>query len=361
MVTMNDIAKKAGVTRQAVSSVLNDPENSRVSAVMKEKIFRLVREMNYIPNTAAKILKGGSSGSIGLLGQVSSFGVQASRISELGKQLRKYNYDMLLNDCPFGDGSDEELVNGIRTLEMKGIDGIIIFSSRGKWFDGYRPNVPFLLYSHDNLEGYDIGVDDELGGYMAARHLLEHGHRNIAYLCIRTYQLNSARRLGWQRACEEAGCYNPEHCLVTADWNGETAPLVDELKKKKITAVFAFNDHLAGRFMSMLFSHGLRVPEDIALIGYDGQSFCDFCRTPLATIVQPVRKQAELGIEMLLERMKSGSMPPEPEYRNVEPFLYCSASCGCHSSALDRLYTLNTYSTLEMDYKMNFDIDIFKQ
>jgi hypothetical protein len=110
--------------------------------------------------------------------------------------------------------------------------------------------------------------------------------------------------------------------------------------------------------MSALRQHGVNVPDDIAIIGFDGSSFADFCPVSLTTVVQPIRQQADAVTELLLARVENGEVRFSPAGISIAPLLYRGASCGCAARTADKLYRINSPNTLELDYRLNFGIEI---
>jgi DNA-binding LacI/PurR family transcriptional regulator len=355
---MKDIAMMVGVSRQAVSSALNGNNSCRISEEKCKEIKRVARELNYVSNSAARSLKGAPSKTIGFMGPMLTSGLNSALINEIAQMLIAKGYNILYNDYTYSNFNATEAVLG---LLARGVDGIIIYGSEEVDVLEAKQTVPYLFYSHNNHKRMDVGVDNEYGGYLATKHLLEHGHKKVANLIIQSCQLPNAKNLGWRQAHEEAGIeVNDDDIVILRDLDGSVGSAINHLKRRHVTAIFAFNDFIASKLIKVLTQRGIKVPEDIAVVGYDGYSFSEFCTPSLTTIVQPVRQQAEIGVELLLERIENKELHSKPANKLIKPVLYKGASCGCRERIIDDFYRINVFNTLEKDAKMNFDIDIFK-
>jgi len=134
--------------------------------------------------------------------------------------------------------------------------------------------------------------------------------------------------------------------------------LLREIKRLKVTAVHTHNDSIAAKLMKALLQRGVGVPDDIAVVGFDGSSFAEFCPIPLTTVVQPIRKQAEAITELLFERIGKAEIRAPAANILILPLLYRGGSCGCPARTVDKLYRINSPNTLELDYRLNSGIDI---
>jgi DNA-binding LacI/PurR family transcriptional regulator len=355
-VTLKDIALLAGVSYQAVSAVINGSGSSRVSKSTREKILRISKEVNYISNAAARSLKGAPSKTIGIMGQITSSGLNSALINEISEILIVNGYNILFSNYGTSNLNAEE---SLSNLLSRGVDGIIIYNSEDPKIFQSNQTVPYLFYSHNNHKFMDVGADNEYGGYLATKHLLDHGHEKVAMLTVRSHEKNHGRYIGWNRAHEEAGIkVTDDDLVVLRELDGSAKKTIEYIKKRKFTAIFATNDFIGAKFIKALNQHNLRVPEDIAVIGYDGYSFSEFCSASLTTIIQPIRSQAEFGMKLLLERIKKKELNSKPANHLIKPILYKGTSCGCKIKPLDNLYRINTFNMLEKDAKINFNLDV---
>lgn len=355
-VTMKDIAMLAGVSRPAVSAVLNGNGSSRVSEENRRKILRIAKEVNYIPNSAARSLKGGPTRTIGLLGKPYASGMATALVDEIASILHAQGYTLL--SCEY-NSSELSPTNALTELLSRGVDGIIITNSDNRSLLEREQQVPYVFCSHNNISDYDVGIDNFAGGYMAAKHLLEHGRKRICFLKLSDLEPINLKQKGMCKALSEAKMeINENTFLNLREFNGISANFIDELSRLEVDGVLCNNDYIAAKLIAVLLYNGIKVPDEIAVIGYDGYTFSEFAAVPLTTVVQQVRKQAEITTEILLHRIKNNLLGVEPENINLSPVLYCASSCGCNRNRLDRMFTINTFQMLEKNLKMNFDIDL---
>jgi LacI family transcriptional regulator len=355
---MKDIAMIAGVSRQAVSAVLNNTRNSRVSEEKRNKILRLARELNYVPNAAALSLSGNQTKTIGILGSIYDSGFNTELVGEISRILITHGYNILTGYYFPGNYCATTSLN---ELVSRGVDGVIIHNSEGRATLESNQSVPYLFYSHYTVQGYDVGVNNEQTGYVGTRHLLEHGHKQVIFLTISSHASSGKRKSGWQRAHQEAGIEVSEDLVVNLrEFDGRTDRLIEKLKQLRATAIFASNDYIGAKTIKALIQKGIRIPDDIAIVGCDGYSFTEFCPVSLTTVIQPVRPQAEIGAKLLLERIKNKELHSTPAKIEIQPLLHLGGSCGCKEPTLEELYTINSNATLEKDMKMNFGKSIIE-
>ena len=347
-----------GVSRQAVSSALNGNNSCRISEEKCKEIRRVARELNYVSNAAALSLKGAPSKTIGFMGPILSSSLNSALIAEISQMLIAQGYNILYNDYTYSNFSaTESLLN----LVARGVDGIIICNSDETKAFETNQTVPYLFYSHNNYKHMDVGVDNEYGGYLATRHLLEHGHKKVSFMTIQAFERKSTRYNGWRRAHLEAGINcSDDDAIILREFDGDVEMIIKWLKDRKVTAVFTSNDFIAAKLIKILSENSIRVPEDIAVIGYDGYAFSGFCIPTLTTVIQPIRAQAEFGVKLLLKRIENKELHSSPVNHLIKPLLYKGGSCGCKAEPNRKFYRISSFDMIEKDAKMNFDIDILK-
>lgn len=355
-VTMKDLAMLAGVSRQAVSSVLNGNGSSRVSEENRKKILRIAKEINYIPNSAARSLKGGVTKTIGLLGTPYSSGLNSALANEISNVLHAQGYNLLSYE--YGSGTSSAAC-GVTELLARGVDGIIILNSEDRHLLEKNQQVPYVFCSHNNISGYDVGIDNIKGGYIAVKHLIEHGRKRICFLDIQNSGDKNSKLRGMQKALSEAKIkIDMKYFLNLRELNGISSRLISILCTLRADAIFCTNDYIAAKLIAVLIYNNIKVPNDIAVIGYDGYTFSEFAAVPMTTVIQQIHEQAEIATKILIRRIKNNSLNVVPEGINLTPELYCASSCGCNCNGLDRMFTMNSFPMLEKNLKMNFDMEI---
>jgi len=359
-VTLHDIAMLVGVSHQAVSATLRGSGSSRVSAATREKILKLARQLNYVPNPAALSLAGVETRSIGIVTGTLT-GLQSVIADDICNLLLTRGYSPLLLPPVSTEGnvSASSLSAAVQGLVARGVDGVIILLNEPPPRNTGEQRVPYVHCANDWPDS-DLGIDKEQTGTLPTRHLLEHGHQRIGFVQIT--RSNSERSLGWQKAMQEQGI-DPEPtwriCLRELDGRGEL--FLERLRYTKLTALFAQNDYVACKVMSLLLQHGIQVPEDIAIVGCDGYAFTDFMPGGLTTVVQPISTLATQAVDIMLERISNRDLEAQPAKIRIPPILRRAGSCGCAPLRIEKLYRINTLSLLEKDYLLNFNDDILEQ
>lgn len=339
-VTMKDIAKMVGVSRPVVSAVLNNRNNSRVSSEKKKKIQRLVKELNFLPNRSALQLRGKPAKTIGILQNYFPSLIHNEITRTMADLLLKKGYQSYYA----GISTQEHEKATIANLVSRGVDGIII-SYFGSKIVQENYDIPIVSIS-ENIEEFDIAVDLVHGGYIATKHLMEHGHKKIGFLTTHI-STNLRKFTGYKKALAENGTSPGEKWMLQLTHNSDFEKELEHLiRKEKITAFCATNDYIAGKFMSYLFKKGYKVPEDIAVTGFDGLAFSEFTICPLTTVVQPLKALSENSVEILLKKISSGNYArTQPLF--LKPSLHIGSSCGCNRDNLNFIYWEGTLPTLE--------------
>lgn len=343
-VTMQQIARLAGVSRPAVSAVLNNRENSsiKVSQEKRERILDIARNLKYRPNLAAIQLTGKRDKAVGIVHSCYVFGIHDEMIRRLAIQLRLAGYKSFF--VPVTDPRQE--LETLNELASRGFAGILASYSLVNLKQQDYP-MPVVMIS-ENLASYDIGVDLKTGFHTMTRHLLAHGHRRIGFLCS-TLKYNALKLEGLREALAEAGIPWKQEYLVELSWNtGFAEQILNLIRKERVTAFAVAGDLLANRFMHWLRRQGLRVPEDIALFGTDGLEAANQGLVPLTTIVQPLDSIARRAVNLLLEKIEQPGRqqsPGKPEL--IQPLYRISRSCGCPEHQEKTIYWEGIPLTLE--------------
>lgn len=360
MITMKEIASRIGVSRQAVSAVLNNSCSCRVSPATRQRILAVAQQLNYVSNCAARSLKGAATRTIGIIGPLSDLGVSAALNTEITKMLLKRGYNLLYNEC---DLSNQGEIGGLLQLMARGVDGIIFICHYDlEQVRQVKQAVPYVFLGDSGRadQASDVRVDMEYGGYLATRHLLDHGHRKVALMMVLPQQREHLRYAGWLRAHQEAGiAVDESDVLILRQYGGQVDAMLAELKRRGVTAVFAFNDYIGAKLIKVLTEHGIRVPQDIAVVGTDGRTFAEYMSPSLATVLNPVRPRAELAVQLLMERIERKELLSAPAGHLIRPLFHPGESCGCAVKPVDRMFRLNTFGMIEKDAMMNFGVDVF--
>lgn len=270
-VTIKDIALRAGVSKMAVSAVVNHTKSTRVSQEKRAQISRVAEEMGYEPNLTAQILSGKSSRTIGVFNlNVSQYSI-AVLAAQFLRQAAQLQYQLLIDSGH--QRSVETQLRHVMKILRRSPDGVIFLGvPPPSIMDMIKiPNVIIPHYSLFSGHSGDLYCDLTAGGYMAGLHLLAHRHEKVAYVCTRLQNPVHDKFNGLQLAWREAGLPQENLALVES-WH--VAGSVEErllhlIKEEGCTGALLSNDFVAARALLFLRDKGIRVPEDFAIIGYD--------------------------------------------------------------------------------------------
>jgi len=306
MTTIADVARYAGVSVATVSHVMN--RTRHVEPETAERVRAAIAALRYSPNSLARSLRRGETKTIGLLLPDNSnpfFASVARQIEDAGFVA---GYTVILCNS---DGSAEKEERYLSVLMAKQIDGLIFAGSsdHARVFSQLSAAVPAVLLDREihSVNVDTVLVDHDHGGYLAGRHLVGLGHKRIGVIGgPRDSSSSPARLRGFVRALGEAGVELPADAVVDSDYHFAGGRLAMErllTQVPDITAVFACNDLMAMGAITALRSRGLRVPDDISMIGFDDIPYAVTTWPPLTTIAQPVEKIGTRAVSLLLERV----------------------------------------------------------
>lgn len=348
-VTLKNIAEIVGCSPSIVSDVLNDTgRKTRVSEEKRNQILAVAKEKHYRSNLNARRLAGKSTKTIGLIICPHISIIQSDMISRLSKLLKENGYN---NYACFPANGDQELA-AIENFISLGFDGIIANNLLNR-IDQAKYSIP-MIFIGAMENNYDISSDVHYGEYLATKHLLGHGHKRIGFFSDR--QLSNQRKFnGYIEALSEKGI-NPGgkwvlDFLHNPDFGGSLEKLI---KKNKISAFVCTGDITGGRLMTFLISRGYRVPEDIAITGYDGSFTVEMTPCPMTSVVMPLRELASRGVELLLDKISNKVCRKLDPPIFVKPKLFIGGSCGCpkHVPGENISYTGSSFTLEETEELM---------
>uniref|UniRef100_A0A7C3DMU6 LacI family transcriptional regulator n=1 Tax=Meiothermus ruber TaxID=277 RepID=A0A7C3DMU6_MEIRU len=311
-VDIRRVAAEAGVSIATVSRVLNNPE--RVSPQTRTRVLEIAARLGYRPNPNGKRLRKGRAETIGLVipsppGRFAdSFFLEL--LAGLGEGLSDAGLDLLVATCPPGL---EELACYRRLVEGKKVEGLVL--ARTRRHDEriaylLEHDIPFVAHGRSDLIGTPfpyLDIDGEQGFYRATQHLLNLGHRRIAYIGA-PHDLNFAahRWAGFQQAMAEARVEANPAWMVEGDLSEESGyRLAQRLldASETPTAILCANDLMAIGVLRALRARGLKGGQEVSVIGYDDIPQAQYTDPPLSTVHQPFRETGRRLVEMLLARL----------------------------------------------------------
>lgn len=322
-VTSQDVADLAGVSRTTVSLVLNDVEGIHISPETRRNVREAAEKLGYIPNATAQALATRRARAIGLVMTRSPHHIASDTFLPqiLGGLLDvvKQNKLRLIIESVEVEHQDRVYLELARA---KHIDGMILLTPRiddaglKKLEEVDVPSVLMGKLVDSNL--YSVDVDNHLAAKKATQYLIELGHTNIA--CISnarpSYSAAPDRVLGYKDALMTAGITPDDDLIQYADFDpqsGFTCMQTLLASEKKFTAVFVASDNVAMGAKSALRVAGLRIPDDISIIGFDDIPWARYSDPPLTTIRLPAQELASQACLILLDLIKGS----EPEERNL--------------------------------------------
>ncbi|MCD4824222.1 MAG: LacI family transcriptional regulator [Phycisphaerae bacterium] len=326
-VTMEDIARRTGVSQVTVSRALNN--RSRISKETKQRILKEARRLNYRPNAVAAALAKKRTLSLGLVIPDITNPFVAEVTKHIESTATENDYSLVVyitnNDLEKEDAS-------IRSLMERRVDGIIINHSRSNTpiqaiMDLKKEGFPFVLTGvMEGIETDYVMIDLAEGAYQATRHLAGLGHKRIAFL---TVDYGHFKQDGYKKALGEGGIDFDESLVIRCrpglvgieEAIGKVLAMQD-----RPTAIFGLNDFQVLRAMEVLDNLGLAVPQDMALIGFDDVMFASHLKVPLTTIAQPMEQIGKMSVEILLKKIEKPTHPPWQVM--LKPQLVVRESCG---------------------------------
>lgn len=323
-IRLKDIAQRTGFSANTVSLALR--ESPRIPAETREVIRRAAEELNYQPNHVARSLVSRETKTIGLVLTDLMNPILTQTAQQVELALAERGYGTLFATS---NHSLTEERRAIETFRSRRVDGILIYPAVHHQLEHIKAlgkQFPVVLLIAGPDVGMDVvSIDDRSGAQRAIRHLIELGHRRIGLLNPNPETGNNEKFEGYQLALAQAGIpFDPE--LVVAS-HGHYAThgyfALDELMSidKPPTAVFCHNDSLAIGALRWCHRYGRRVPDDLAIMGYDNIEFTEFAEPPLSTMNYAVDVVSRLAVDRLLRLISAGDKPPEPRITLIEPEL----------------------------------------
>lgn len=331
--TIRQIAELTGVSRSSVSRVLNNHPN--VSAEMREKVKAVIVETGYQPDPIARSLSGHRSNIIGLVIPLAVRNLFEDpffpRLMQ-GISQGCNSHDYTLSLFIFHSGEEERKLH-YRISRNRLLDGIIVTATRTG--DPLIPQllaneIPFVVHGrHEDPRVSFVEVDNEAGAYSAVSHLLRLGRRRIGHIAGPSTSLAAQdRQNGYLKALQERGILVDESLIARGNFTETSSyEATHRLLPHKPDALFVASDSMALGALRALREAGKRVPDDVAVVGFDDMPQAATTDPPLTTVRQPIRRAGVLAVEMLIEILEKGEGTPRRIILPTE--LVIRASCGC--------------------------------
>lgn len=330
--TIKDVARRAGVSVATVSRVFND--SSPVREKTRRRVLDAAHALNYMPNGAARSLITSKTETLGVLLPDLYGEFFAEIIRGIDRTARARGYHVLMS----GSHDDEDETRAVMNALHGRADGLLIMSSRidVRLFESLLPEGLPVVLMNCKVEGplpYDVlNVDNYDGAYAMVTHLTAHGHRRIAMIKGPDRNHDARKRLqGYRDALRDGTGVRDAALEIDGDFMQATGyrvvPEILRLRPRP-TALFAANDSMAIGALGALHEAGIRVPEDLAVAGFDDVPSARFMSPPLSTVRVPVYEMGARATEYLLDAVH-GDRAPAGRPEQFPTTLQLRASCGC--------------------------------
>jgi len=304
--TIQDIAKLAGVSKATVSRVLN--HKPTVDPDIRERVMRIVNERGFVPSITATVLRGGRTQLIGVLAPPLTWPFVPEIMLGVAEVTERTAYEIVLYTISPARNHSDVLD---RILAMKLSTGLLAImpGQLGAHLDHlYKQGVPIVTIEDQVAPASApwVGIDNVSSAYEATRYLLSLGHQHVGHILGPSEYICTRERYdGYCRALREAGL-EPDPRIIwqgdfTVDGGRECAHTIFALPAEaRPTAVFVGNDQMAFGLLDVAPQYGVRIPEDLAVLGFDDMPMSPFAKPALTTIRQPHREMGEFACELLL-------------------------------------------------------------
>jgi LacI family transcriptional regulator len=324
-VRLKDIADRTGFSTNTVSLALR--QSPRIPLQTRELIQAAASELNYLPNHIAKSLVSRETKTIGLV---------LTDITNPALTQTAQAIEIALSERGYGTlfaTSNNTLSEEIRAIELfrsRQVDGMLIYPTSHRRLDHIRPlrrsNYPVVLLVGDPDSGLDaVSVDDRRGAYKATRHLIDIGHRRIGIIDSANPLGNLEKRDGYLQALSDVGIdYEPS---LAVDPHGHSTVSGYHAMGRLLgvgrppSAVFAANDSLAIGALRWCQVHNVKVPYDVAIIGFDNIEFAEYASVPLSTVNYAADVLSRMAVDRVMRLISVGDHLPEPKVTLIDPEL----------------------------------------
>ncbi|WP_239127517.1 LacI family DNA-binding transcriptional regulator [Asanoa siamensis] len=318
---MIDVARLAGVSHQTVSRVLNHQPN--VKPATRERVLEAVRQLNYRPNAMARGLAGRRSRVLGVVSFDTILYGPAATLLGIEQAARAAGYGVSVATLERID--HDGVVSALGALADQSVAGVVVIAPQAAAAAALRTmpksTAAVAVEADANGEIPAISVDQVSGARMAVEHLLSLGHRKVWHVSGPRDWLEAQGRIeGWRSTLGDAGLAAPRP--IAGDWSARSgyAAGLELASRDDVTAVFAGNDQMALGMMRAFHEHGIRVPADVSVVGFDDIPEAEFLSPPLTTIRQDFDEVGRRCIAALLRVIDNGQ-PERLTHSAVDPLV----------------------------------------
>jgi LacI family transcriptional regulator len=341
-VTIRDVAAAAGVSHQTVSRVINNRPD--VAEETRRRVLQIIEELNYQPSDIARSLIHRRSFTLGVVTAGLKYVGPSRTLSGITEQAEEMGYTLVLKELPSFDANDIQPV--LNSLLARQVDGILwavpeIGDNRG-WLECQPPglSVPMIFLTMQARPGLStVSVNNYLGGCLATEHLLQQGYRHIGHITGPLDWWEARQRLaGWQDTLRQAGRPPETGQSASGNWSaasGEQAMWLLLAKYPEMDALFVANDQMALGVLQVACRERIRIPHDLAVVGFDGIPESAYFWPPLTTVVQDLREMGCAAVHELVQAIEAGhrgEVDARPASLTLRPELVVRASSTASES-----------------------------
>ena len=326
-VTMRDVAKLAEVSVATVSAVIN--EGKYVSPALRQRVEQAIEQLGYRPNLLARGLRVEETKTIGMVFTNTTSPIWPPLVRGAYGVAEQAGFDTFLVTT---DEDAEREKRALDNLLSKRVDGLVIAPAISRHYEHIRRislSLPVITIERKVPGVEAVVTDNQEASFQAVGHLVDHGYRRIGLVTIPLLGANAADRVeGYRRALMEHGLYDPD-LVREADFAGEKAfdLSLNLLSGTDVDAVFTTSESTAIGVLRAAARLGRRIPDDLAVFGYDDVPWMEVLASPLSTIRQPAHEVAELATELLMEHLHGRE--PDDTTHVLKSTLVIRSSCGC--------------------------------
>ncbi len=307
MITMKEVAEKAGVSLATVSRVING--NTKVNPEIKEKVIQWIEKLGYEPNITAQSLASKRSNLIGVIVPDISNPYFSELVKCIEDEALKYGYNLIFHSHESNISREEQC---LKYLVNRGVDGMMVIphSPDAVYYENIKKSKTPVVTITGIVKGYDgVGISHEKGGALVAEHLYEQGHTEIGYLG----PIEDEKFKGFKEFLSSKKIEIKDENIIKLpvySFKSVTSHRIDEEIKNylkehalKVSALFAYNDWAAFKMYLILQKKGIKIPENLALAGFDDTFLA--AEIDMTSIQQPMSEIARLAFKQIMNKLNS--------------------------------------------------------
>lgn len=325
MTTMKEIADMANVSQSTVSRILNG--SAGVSPSKKARVMEVVRKLNYTPNQTARSLASSRTHLIGVLLPDLMTPFFSEVLTQVERMASQNGYNIIVCNS---NGSERREREALASLKARQVDGVLIglTSASSPILEALQKQTVKAVIITQEHQGVDcVGTSHPHGGMLVARHFLEKGVEQFAFLGPD----HDEKLIGFSEVLQQAGVSSDaidvlslDHWFLSLSDQGYKRAknyLTQNLHNHKKIGIFAVNDSFAYGVIHAAQDLGIRIPEELVVVGFDNTYLCTTVRPMLTSIAQPTEEIGRLGVELLLKRIENQALLEEAVHMQLEPEL----------------------------------------